>query len=395
MKLLNFEDTRLAFISKTDKDLIKKRLLFESMKLPWLVNLGTRLINASIKIKLPVKKLIKVLLFDQFCGGQDIEDTSKTIEVLHKYKVTTILDYSVEGESSEKSFNDTLEEFRRVISFSKMKKEISFCVVKLTGLGAASLFEKRQSGLTLTNEESNLYQKFLSRIELLAEEIYHSKLRLLIDAEESWIQDEIDCVAIDLMHKYNTKEAVIFNTYQLYKHAGFESMIAHFKEVKGKNLHFGVKLVRGAYMEKERERSHKMNYPDPIQPSKEATDKDFDRAVSYAMDHIADFEICLGTHNETSTAYLAKLMSEKKVSNQDKRIHFAQLLGMSDNISHALSDAGYNTAKYVPYGPLEKVLPYLFRRAEENTSVAGQTGRELQLIYKEIKRRKNIKEKRQ
>lgn len=388
---LNFEDTSVAFASKSNTDLFKTKFLFTTMKYHWMVSLGTKLTTIALDLSLPIKGLIKSTLFNQFCGGESVEDCQRTITNLGDFNVQTILDYSVEGQENELSFDETLNEALNVVRFAAEQPKIPFCVIKLTGLGSATLMEKAQSGQRLTEEETGQYQKFEQRVHQLADAVSKNNLRFMIDAEESWIQEEIDRIAYDLMKEFNKERAVIYNTYQLYRHDVLIKMQKAFDRLGSSGLHFGAKLVRGAYMEKERERASRMGYQDPIQVSKEATDTAYNKAIDFALDHLDSFSVCAGTHNEYSCAYLASSMEIREISKDDPRVYFAQLLGMSDNISFKLSDDGYNVAKYVPYGPVKKVLPYLFRRADENTSIAGQSGRELNLVSEEIRRRKSAK----
>ncbi len=387
----SFEDTSVAFASKSNGKLRKARFVFETMKYPWMVKTGTALTTLALKAKLPVKGLIKSTLFRQFCGGESIADCQMTIDELGNFNVQTILDYSVEGQETEESFDQTLQEALRVVKFAKDQQHIAFCVIKLTGLGSATLMEKVQSGKPLEGDEETRYRRFEDRVEELAQAVNEHGLRFMVDAEESWIQDEIDRVVYGLMRKYNQKDAVIYNTYQLYRNEALRNMQRAYDKLSGEGYYFGAKIVRGAYMEKERDRAEELGYPSPIQDTKDATDEDYNRAIDFALDHIDRFHLCCGTHNEYSSGYLAQKIEEAGIEKDDRRLYFAQLLGMSDNISFKLADLGFNVAKYVPYGPVEKVLPYLFRRADENTSIAGQSGRELSLVKKEMKRRSTSK----
>jgi proline dehydrogenase len=310
---------------------------------------------------------------------------------LAESNVKTILDYSVEGEASEEGYEEVLEEALRVSTYAKEHVSIPFCVIKLSGLGSPKLMAKKQSGEELTNSEELRLQKILDRIDRIVGHAVANEMKFMIDAEESWIQDVIDRITYDLMLKYNKKKPYVYNTYQMYRHEALSNMKEGFKEVTGSGCYFAAKLVRGAYMEKERDRAEELRYPDPIQTSKEGTDLDYDAGLAFAVENIERFALCAGTHNEASCQFLANLMDTHRLANDDSRVYFAQLLGMSDNISFKLADLGYNVAKYVPYGPVEKVLPYLFRRADENTSIAGQSGREYRLVQKELNRRRSKK----
>jgi len=388
---INFEDTAIGFASKSTSELRKTYLLFLSMRFSWMVDVGTFLTSVALKLRLPVKGLIKETLFKQFCGGISIEDCKHTINHLEKFNVKTILDYSVEGQETEESFDATMEEALRVADFAKNTAGIPFCVMKLTGLGSASLMKKVQAGKTLTEKERLAFQRFKDRVYQVADRVVHNDLRFMVDAEESWIEAVIDDLVIDLMLKYNKEAPMVFITYQLYLKDALERMKADFQEVSKQGCFFGAKLVRGAYMEKERDRAEDKNYLDPIQPDKRSTDDAYEESLGFATDHIDQFAVCAGTHNEQSCHLLTSLMRAKGIKKSDERVYFAQLLGMSDNISFKLSNMGYNVAKYVPYGPVEKVLPYLFRRAEENTSIAGQSSREYALVKTELKRRRKEK----
>lgn len=385
---VNFDDTKITFRSKSLRELQVSNVIFSIINRPLIVFMGAAIIKWALHFRLPIKGLIKATLFDQFCGGESIQGCEKKINQLNTLNVKTILDYSVEGQEKEQSFDQTLEETLQVIQFANEHDAIPFCVLKLTGLGSKSLMTKIQLGKALTGNEQNQFNRFKERGFEVAQAISKLNQRLLIDAEESWYQNVIDEFSYELMIKYNTEWAIIYNTYQFYRRDMLDRMKAGFEKMNASKMHFGAKLVRGAYLEQERLRAQSLGYPDPIQPNKEATDRDYNKGVKFAMEHLAHFSICLGTHNEVSSKGLVELIQQYGYDKNDTRIFFAQLLGMSDNISFKLSDEGYNVAKYMPYGPLEQVMPYLFRRAEENTSVQGQSSRELMLIKKEIKRRK-------
>ena len=386
---INFDDTATAFAYRKTGELKNSHFVFGTMSRPWMVKLGTFMTNWALRLKLPVKGIIKKTLFNQFCGGESAEDCAGTINLLGDHHVQTILDYSVEGLKNEDGYNDTKEEALRVIDFAAVNDHIPFCVLKLSGLGSTELMTKAQSKEELTEvEKTKLYNAEL-RVDEIVKKASSKGLMVMIDAEESWFQSFIDGVAYRMMEKYNKERAVVYNTYQLYRHDVLERLKRAQTQAEVDGYYLGAKLVRGAYMEKERERAGEMGYESPIHTDKTGVDKDYDESLRYCMEHINRMGICAGTHNEESSKLLTQLMTEQKLSNKDNRIYFGQLLGMSDNISFKLADIGYNVAKYVPYGPVEKVLPYLFRRAEENTSIAGQSGREYTLVKNELCRRKS------
>lgn len=385
---INFDDTKTAFTHKSNGDLKKSHFVFATMGKPWMVNLGTRLTNFALNINLPVKGIIKKTVFDQFCGGESIEDCAKTIQTLGNQNVHTILDYSVEGLKNEDGYDDAKKEAIRVVEYASENKHIPFCVLKLSALGSTELMTKVQNDEKLTELEKNKLYFCELRVDEICKQVVDKGLKIMIDAEESWFQNFIDGVAYRMMEKYNKESPVVYNTYQLYRHDILDRLKRSLLRAEHDNYYLGAKLVRGAYMEKERDRAEEFGYDSPIHMDKEGVDKDYDEALKLCIDNIERMAFCAGTHNEESCNLLADLMKGNGIPPEDKRVYFAQLLGMSDNISFKLADLGYNVAKYVPYGPVEKVLPYLFRRAEENTSIAGQSGREYTLIKKELKRRK-------
>lgn len=383
--MISFDNTENAFKSKTSADLNRSYWLFKLIGNPAIVNIGAAFGPFSLKIGF--KGLIKATIFKQFVGGEDISDCTQTINQLGKYNIGTILDYSVEGKESEHDFEHCTAETIGTIEKANHNPLIPFCVFKVTGLARFSLLEKQSAGVTLTESEKSEWQRVKDRVEKICQAAAAANQPLFIDAEESWIQPAIDELANTNMARFNKGKVIVYNTYQLYRHDRLQYLIDSHAEAVKNGYHLGAKLVRGAYMEKERERAAKMGYTSPIQPNKEATDKDYDAAIKFCIDNIDTMAVCAGTHNEASSLYLVKLLNEKNININDKRIYFSQLLGMSDHISYNLSIGGYNVSKYVPYGPVNEVLPYLIRRARENTSVKGQTGRELSLIIKEKKRR--------
>ncbi|MCS6821618.1 MAG: proline dehydrogenase family protein [Microscillaceae bacterium] len=386
---LSFEDTSIAFSAKSDWELKKTYWLFSIMNQNWLVKVGTSLIKTAFSLRLPITWVVKQTIFEQFCGGESIEDCQKTIDKLHQYGIGTILDYSVEGEKNEASFEATTQEILRTIEkAAQQPNSIPFCVFKVTGIAPFNLLEKIQAQQPLNPDEETAWQKVKQRVNTLCQTAYQKNVRIFMDAEESWIQKTIDSLAYDMMRLYNKEKAIVYNTYQFYCHATLQNYKQAIEMAQKEGFWLGAKLVRGAYMEKERKRAKEKGYSDPIQPNKISTDTDFDEALHWSISHLDHVAICAGTHNEYSSKLLTQLMQKKGISPNDKRVFFAQLLGMSDHISYNLAKAGYNVAKYVPYGPVKAVMPYLFRRAEENTSVAGQASREYLLVKAEVKRRK-------
>jgi len=386
---LNFENTKIAFSYKRTGELKKARFLFSSMGKPWLTKLGIDLTNLAFKLHLPIKMLIKPTIFKQFCGGETLEEADITALQLSTYGLGVIMDYGVEGKSSEIEFEKTTASFLRTIEFSSNKKYIPFISLKVTGFARFELLEKLHRKDTLSPEETAEATRVSHRIDLICNAAAKNNKMILIDAEETWIQQPVDDFANNMMALYNKKKTVVFNTFQLYRHDRSAFLQKSLQQAKEKNYFLGAKLVRGAYLEKERLRASSMNYEDPIQPSKEATDRDYDEAVEFCLDNLDYCSLFIGTHNEDSCMKATHIMTKTSIPSSSDKVFFSQLYGMSDNISFNLAKNGYNVSKYLPYGPVEDVIPYLMRRAQENTSVAGQTGRELVLIHKELERRKS------
>ncbi|MGB4655021.1 MAG: proline dehydrogenase family protein [Bacteroidales bacterium] len=390
--MINFNDTKTAFEYKSTGSLKQSKLLFKTIASNALVKTGKALANTAIKIKFPIGWAIKPTLYKHFVGGETLEDCEKTVELLNKYNVKTILDYSVEGSTDRAHMEATLQETLASVIHAAKHPDIPFAVFKPTAFASKEL-------LTRIADNSNLYEKekddkefFEKSVETLCKTAYENDIPIMIDAEDSWYQEYLDELIENLMVKYNTEKGIVFNTYQMYRTDRLEYLKGQLERAKEKNYIIGAKFVRGAYMEKERERAEQKGYPSPIQPDKISTDKHFDAGIEFAVDNLQNFSIFCGTHNEKSNLRLAEHMVEKNISPNDNRIWFSQLYGMSDHISFNLAKAGYNVAKYTPYGKVNSILPYLIRRAEENTSVAGQTSRELSLINAELKRRSNNKE---
>jgi proline dehydrogenase len=389
--MLSFDNTEVAFSGKNAGDLRRSYWLFKMVSSNNLVSFGKSFTAFAIKAHLPIKWFIKATIFKQFCGGEDIHECIATVENLGKYHVGSILDYSVEGMKSDAEFDATAAEIIATIEEAKTNRHISFAVFKPTGIGSISLYEKVGAKGSLSAAEREAWKKIQNRFDNICKKAHDNNVQLLIDAEETWMQQAADDLAHDMMEKYNKEKAIIFNTAQLYRKDRLDYIKRGHKDAMDKKYFLGLKLVRGAYMEKERARAYKMNYPSPINNTKEDTDKLYNAALEYCLDNINVISICAGTHNESSSMLLAKLMDGKRIPHNHPHIWFSQLLGMSDHISFNLAKEGYNVAKYVPYGPVRNVLPYLIRRAQENTSVKGQTGRELSLIIKEKQRRASAK----
>ena len=382
-----FEDTSVAFASKSDHRLRKTYWLFAMMNRAGLVKLGTFFIKLALRLHLPIKKLIHDTIFEQFCGGETIRECESTIQQLSASGIGTILDYSIEGEDEEVVFEETTAELLRTIDRAATSKDIPFTVFKVSGIAPNDLLEKVQAKGDLSPEDQKAYERVVERVERLCSQAHLRSVRIFFDAEESWIQEVIDGLAYAMMAHYNGRRAIVFNTYQLYRHDVLEAYKNAYLTARKNNYVLGGKLVRGAYMEKERVRAREDNYRSPIQATKADTDRDYDAAVDFSLEHIGAIEFCLGTHNEASCLHCADKMQQVGLKPGDDRVWFAQLLGMSDNLSYNLAKLGYNVAKYVPYGPIDSVMPYLFRRAEENKSIAGQSSREFRLVQREMKRR--------
>lgn len=386
---LDFNNTEVAFKSKSDEDLKRGYWLFKMIANNFLVKVGTPVTNFALNIGLPIQGIIRKTIYKHFCGGETIEGCADAIQTLSTQHVGTILDYSIEGEDSESVFDNTYKELLRTVEYAEThRQEVPFSVFKPTGVGRFDLLVKVNAGESLSPAEQTEFDHFKARVDGICKTAYEKKVRLLVDAEHSWIQDILDDIVREMMRKYNQEMAIVYNTYQLYRHDKLASLKADYYLAETDGFHLGAKLVRGAYMEIERERAAEKGYPSPIQPNKEATDRDFNAATQFCLDHLDRISFMCGTHNEQSSLMLAKELDKRKISATDPRVYFAQLLGMSDNLTFNLAASGYNAAKYMPYGPVKSVMPYLFRRAQENTSVAGQTSRELNLLKKEKARRR-------
>jgi len=399
--MVSFDNTELAFAYKTTKELKKAKFLFSSMGIGWLVKLGTRLTPWAIKAHLPINGIIRNTIFKQFVGGETLQETAGVADKLAQYNVQVILDYGVEGMEGEDNFDKAADEFIKVIQYAATQPGIPFISIKLTGFARFGLLKKldtaadNKSGVegrinieVLTDNEKAEWNKVVIRLIKICEAAQRNNVGVLVDAEETWIQDPVDALTMQMMERFNKSKVVVSNTIQLYRHDRLQFFKDSLAEAQKNNFILGVKLVRGAYMEKERRRATAMNYPSPIQHDKESTDNDYNAAIEFSMEQLDKLFVIVASHNEYSNLNATQLLQQKNLPLNHSHVHYSQLLGMSDNITFNLAKAGCSVSKYLPFGPLKDVVPYLMRRAQENSSVSGQTGRELQLIKKELKRRR-------
>lgn len=404
--VISFDNTENAFAYKSDNELRRAQFLFKSMTYQTLVKLGTRITPWAIRSGLPVRGLIRNTIFKQFVGGETLQETAAIAKKLGEYGVQVILDYGVEGGHCEEAFDHSTDEFIRVINYAATQPNIPYMSVKVTGIARFGLLQKldhsveRNAGSlmnrfakaleTLTREEKIEWQKIQDRLLRICSTAAEKNIGVFIDAEETWVQDPVDVITILMMEKFNKKQVVVYNTLQLYRHDRLGFLKDSYEAALQRNFILGAKLVRGAYMEKERKRADEMNYQSPIQPDKEATDRDFNAAIQFCIDHIDRIALVVASHNEYSNLFTTQLLQQKGLPLNHEHVHFSQLYGMSDNITFNLAKVGCHVSKYLPFGPIKDVIPYLMRRAQENTSVRGQTGRELGLIKKEIMRRGSV-----
>lgn len=397
---ISFEDTQTSFAYKSDKELKGANFLFSTMGYPWLVKLGLAITPWALKVGLPIKGIIKKTIFKQFVGGETMEQTKDVVENLAKYGVQVILDYGVEGKAGEENYDRAMDEFIKVIDYAATQPNIPFMSVKMTGFSRFALLNKLSDASNydeviqgvlpleiLTDEEKAEWQRVCDRLDKICARARDKNVGVLIDAEETWIQAPVDAVVNRMMQKYNHGKAIVYNTAQLYRHDRLQFIKDSNAYALQNGYQIGMKLVRGAYMEKERARAAEMNYPSPINPTKEATDKEFNDAVTYCLSPESKMATLIGSHNEESNLLAVELMKQWNIPFNSNQVYFSQLYGMSDNITFNLAKLGCNVSKYLPFGPINDVIPYLMRRAQENSSVSGQTGRELSLIKKEMKRR--------
>ncbi len=385
----DFNNSEIAFRDKSNNTLRQSQLLFKVMNSEGLVKLGKSLVNFAFAIRFPVNGIIRATIYRHFVGGETIEDCSKVVNKLYERNVGSILDFAVEGEENEDIFDSTCAEVIRTVEYAQKHQEVPFSAFKITGIGRFDLLVKVSEKEPLNVEEQGEYERVVKRVDDIFKRGYELGVPILIDAEHSWIQPMLDDLVMEMMAKYNKEKAIVQNTYQMYRHDSIARIKEHHKMALDGGFKFGLKIVRGAYMEIERARALEKGYPSPIQPDKPATDRDFDAIMRYFIENVDTIDFMVATHNEKSTQLLADLLAEFNLPKNHPSIYFAQLYGMSDHITYNLAEHGYNVVKYVPYGEIKTMMPYLFRRAEENTSVKGQSSRELNLINQEIKRRKN------
>lgn len=383
-----FDNTQIAFQLKSDSELERAYFLFKMISHEPLVRIGTAATNFALKAHLPVEGLIRSTVFDHFCGGVNEEDCLPVIDKMFEKGVSSVLDFSVEGQEIEGSFDAAFEKTLKIINFASEKKAMPIAVFKPTGFGRLYLYQKKSEGKSFTKEEEDEWNRVVARYHKVCKLAKENDVEVLIDAEESWTQQAVDELVEDMMRTYNTGVPIVYNTLQLYRWDRLDYLKELHKRAKKEGFSLGIKIVRGAYMEKERERAKEIGYPSPICDTKEATDENFDKTLTYILNNLEDMSLFVGTHNEFSSYLAMNLMNELKILKNDNRVWFGQLYGMSDHITFNLASQGYNVAKYVPFGPVKDVMPYLIRRAEENTSVAGQTSRELNLLKTEKERRK-------
>jgi len=391
---LSLDNTQNAFAYKSNADLRKARFLFTVIQNPLVVSLATSVTPFLMKSGLPINGLIRSTIFKQFVGGETLEDSARVTKQLGAYGVQVILDYGVEAKEGEENFDNVADKIIEAVEFAATQKNVPYVSVKLTGLASLNLLEtlneapRLRSGIHDSESQTAEWERVRERMFAICDIANEKGVGILLDAEETWIQDPIDRLAFELMGEYNKGKVVVYNTYQLYREDRLHFLKLSYKLAVEGNFLLGAKLVRGAYMEKERERAIAMNYPSPIHINKEATDRDFDAAALFCLEHKETISLILASHNEQSNLLTAQKMIELGMSNNDERVHFSQLFGMSDHISFNMALENYNVSKYLPFGPIQEVIPYLMRRAQENSSVNGQTNRELLLIRKELSRRK-------
>lgn len=388
MPQVDFSDTQIAFADKSDAELKRSHLLFSLMNYPWLVKAGTRLAALALDLRLPVEGLVKATIYRQFCGGEDIDEVRRVIGRLGESNIKTILDYGVEGKEREADFDRTATYLSQTLEYAKEDEDIHIISTKLSGLFRFALLEKVTRGEPLEDAEAEEYERGKARVDRVCKAAFESNIGVHVDAEHSWIQGAVDDIAWEMSRRYNQERPIVINAVQLYRKGRLQFLKDSLEHARENSYLCAVKLVRGAYMEKERARAEAMGYPSPIHDSLEETHRAYNEGLKFCIDHIGEVYVCNATHNEESCRLQTELMQAKKLDPGHPLVATAQLYGMSDNLSFNMAAAGYNVEKYLPYGPVREVVPYLIRRTQENTSVGGQMSRELQLIRKELQRRR-------
>ena len=383
-----FDNTQVAFAPKSNAQLQKAKFLFSMIGNNHLVRVGSSLANLALRLHLPITPAFRFSVYDHFCGGESFEECKKTISDLKKFGVYSMLNYGVELKESEADFDKTIERNLEAIDFAGKNNEVKVLCIKLTGFGRFGLFEKIQEQKKLQATEQREWQRVVARFHRLCKAASKNTVSLYVDAEESWIQNPMDDLVEEMMQHYNQERAVVFNTFQIYRWDRLAYLKKSFAKAQQQKYLLGAKLVRGAYMEKERKRAEELGYQSPIHATKESVDKDFNESVAFCLAHLQHISVCIASQSEESNWLAVKTIKQLKIDHQHPHILFSQLYGMGDNITFNLAEQGFNACKYLPYGPVKDVIPYLMRRAQENTSVAGQTGRELKLILDELARRK-------
>ncbi len=384
----HFDNTEIAFALKNDAQLERAYFLFKMISHQPLVRIGTAATNFALKANLPVEGLIRSTVFDHFCGGVNEEDCLPVIDKMFTKGVSSVLDYSVEGKEEESTFDDARDKIIKIIHFADEKEAMPIVVFKPTGFGRFYLYQKKGDGKAFTEAEQAEWDRIVQRFDSVCKLAKAKDVEVLIDAEESWMQDAADDLCELMMQTYNTEKPIVYNTLQTYRWDRFDYLKGIHDRARQKGFKIGFKIVRGAYMEKERDRAEDKGYESPICENKKATDDNFNTCMTYMLNNLDTISVFIGTHNEASCYLAMDIMDDLGVDKTDNNVWFGQLYGMSDHISFNLAQLGYNVAKYVPFGPVKDVMPYLIRRAEENTSVAGQTNRELNLLKQEKARRK-------
>lgn len=386
--VVDFSNTEIAFANKSDRELKHTAFMFRLMNKPWIVKLTSSLALFGIRARLPlIGKIVEKTVFNLFCGGKSLMECQESIDKLYKYKIYTVLDYGAEGKSKEEDLDKTMHEILKAIKFAASNASVPVVSTKLSGIAKNEILEKWQNNDLGTEKEKALFARIFERVNTLCSATQKHGVAIFIDAEETWIQGTIDYLVKAMMAKYNRQKVVVYHTYQLYRHDKLQGLKDDYDEAMREGYLLGAKLVRGAYMKKERERAEEMGYPSPIQPDKQATDRDYNEAIRFCVDHYETLALCNASHNMESCRLQAELIAERELPRSHPHLNFSQLYGMSDYITFNLADAGYNVAKYLPYGPIREVIPYLIRRAEENTSVTGDMSRELKQIRNEMERR--------